>query len=256
MKLTAENYYTHEANEAYWSASFIKEMMDCPARALAELNGEYERTESTALLVGNYVDSYFEGNEPHMNFIRFHQEIFNSRTGELKRDYQKADEMIARAEQDDVFMSYLTGEKQKILVGDIDGIPFKCKLDFYAPGARIVDFKTVKDFDFVYRPGRGRLNFAEAWNWTLQMAIYRHIEGNNLDCFLACVTKQDPPDLRVVMIPHEVMDAEMEVLRTKLPLFNAMRQGIVAAERCENCAYCRGTRKLTGATPLDEFDDI
>ena len=30
LKLTSKNYYSQEANQAYWSASFIKSMMDCP----------------------------------------------------------------------------------------------------------------------------------------------------------------------------------------------------------------------------------
>ena len=255
MKLTASNYYTPEANAAYWSASFVKSMLDCPARALAELRGEYTRPESAALLVGNYVDSYFEGKKYHNAFIKEHPEIFNSRTKELKRDYLKADEMISRAESDPVFMSYITGERQKIFTGDINGIPFKCKLDFYVPGERIVDFKTVKDFEPVYKADRGMVRFAEAWHWPLQMAIYRHLVGGNLPCYLACVTKQDPPDLAIIEIPPELMDAEMQALKAELPYFDAMRQGIIEPERCGKCVYCRSSRKLTGAVSLDEFND-
>ena len=35
--LTAENYYSREANEAYYSASQIKQFMECPACAMAEI---------------------------------------------------------------------------------------------------------------------------------------------------------------------------------------------------------------------------
>lgn len=253
MRLTSSNYYSREANAAYWSASFVKSMLDCPARTLAELRGEYTRPESTALLVGNYVDSYFEGPKYHAAFIAEHPEIFNSRTGELKRDYQKANEMIARAESDKVFMSYLSGYRQRIFTGEIDGIPFKCKLDFYKAGVRIVDFKTVKDFENGYDLERGTITFAEVWNWPLQMAIYRHLVGGNLPCYLACVTKQDPPDLEVVEIPPDLMNVEFEALRAKLPYFDAMRQGIVEPEGCGKCAYCRGSKKIRGAISLNDF---
>lgn len=253
MKLTAKNYYSPEANAAYWSASFVKGMMDCPARQLAELRGEYTRPESTALLVGNYVDSYFEGKKEHDAFIKAHPEIFNSRTGELKADYRKADEMIARCESDPVFMAYLTGKRQAIFTGEIDGIPFKCKMDFYDKGKRIVDFKTVRDFEPVYSAEYGTLSFAHAWNWPLQLGIYRHLSGEDIPCYLACVTKQDEPDIGIFEVTEEDMAVDMRMLRGNLPRWDAMRHGIIEPERCEKCAYCRRTRKLTGAVLLNSF---
>ena len=60
-KLTAENYYSPEMNWRYMSASQFKAFKRCEAAAMAELRGELERKETTALLVGSYVDSYFSG---------------------------------------------------------------------------------------------------------------------------------------------------------------------------------------------------
>lgn len=256
MKLTAENYYSPEANKAYWSASFVKEMLDCPNRAMGGLDGTYDRGNSTALLVGSFVDSYFEGEDSFASFIEEHPEIINSRTGEFKSDFNKALLMIARAKADPVFMEFMQGEKQKILTGEIGGIPFKCKLDVYLPGERIVDLKTVKDFEPMYRKEEGRLHFAEYWRWTLQMAIYQHLEGNKLPCYLACITKQDPPDIQVIQIPQHILDTEMEILLEKLPYLDAIRQGVIEPDRCESCAYCRNTRKLSGAVSLDELTNI
>lgn len=256
FRLTRNNYHSREANELYWSSSFVKQMFDCPARALAELREEYARKESVSLLIGSYVDAYFEGKVAFERFVDAHPEIFNSRTGELKAEYQKANKMIARVKKDKLFMSYLKGQKQKVFTGSIDGIPFKCKLDVYRKGERIVDFKTVKDFEPVYRPEEGKVSFAEYWRWPLQMAIYQYIEGNKLPCFLACVTKQDEPDISVVQIPQYILDAEIEVLREKLSFMDAVRQGIIEPERCDNCAYCRITKKLSRPLSLDEFTDF
>lgn len=61
MKLTEENYFSLEANREYMSVSQYKAFLDCPARATAELRGEYEQPKTTALLVGSYVDAHFEG---------------------------------------------------------------------------------------------------------------------------------------------------------------------------------------------------
>ena len=258
FRLTKSTYYTDEANDRYWSASFVKGMLDCPARTLAELRGEYEPPESDALLIGSYVDAYFSGAKEFDKFVTEHPQIYNSRTGELKSGFKQADAMIRRAENEDGFMEYLHGRRQRIFTGEIAGIPFKCKLDFITKN-RIVDLKTIKDFEPQYKEGQGRVDFATAWNWPLQMAIYQEIVrqniGEKLPTFLACITKQDPPDLAVIGLNQEVLDAELAVLKAKLPLFEAMRLGAVEAPRCNHCAYCRQSRTINRPMSLSEFNN-
>lgn len=247
MRLTKANYHSAEMNRKYMSASMIKAMLRCPAAAMAG-----EKPGSSALLVGSYVDAFFEGKAAV--FRTEHPEIFR-KDGQLKAEYAKADEMIARAQSDEVFMSFMKGRKQVIKTGRIDGIPFKIKMDVYLKGERIVDLKTVRDMSPVYRKGEGWITFADAWEWPLQMAIYQLVEGNRLPCFLAVITKEDPPDLAVVSIPQNVLDAEIEKLRDKLPYFDAIRSGAIDPPRCESCAYCRRTKKLSGPVSLGEFVD-
>ena len=251
MKLTPDNYYSTEANMAYWSASAVKSFLSCPAAGLAELTGNWTRPDSDALLIGSYVDAAIEGTLG--KFIQFHPALFK-RDGTLKAQYAKADEMARRAMNDPVFCEYLRGEKQKIVTGELFGFPFKAKFDVYLPGKRIVDLKTVKDLSPVYKPGEGRLDFATAWNWPLQMAIYQALEGNRLPCYLAVITKENPPDIEIVQIEQERMDAELEFLAKKMPEFDAIKACIIKPERCGRCAYCRETKKLTGAQPLQIFD--
>lgn len=252
MQLTKDNYRSPEANWAYFSASQIKSFMDCPARTMAELNGEYTPPTSTALLVGSYVDAYFDGPDEFERFKTEHPEIFK-RDGTLKAEYIKADEMIQRAQSDPVFMAFLQGEKQVIKTGTIFGYPFKIKMDVYVTGARIVDLKTVADMEPKYKPEQGRITFAEYWNWPLQMAIYQAVEGNGLPTYLNVITKETPVDLAIIYIPQHQLDAEMEVLAEKLPYFDAIKQGVIEPPRCEKCAYCRATKKLTGPISLDDL---
>ncbi len=246
MRLTKKNYYSAAANKEYFSASQIKAMLKCPAAALAE----YERPASTALLVGSYVDAFFE--HKLEQFKKDHPEILK-RDGTLKADYVKADEMIARAKADPLFMEYMKGRKQTIKTGKIGGYPFKIKMDAYRKGERIVDLKTARDLKPAYKSGEGTVTFADLWEWPLQMAIYQAVEGNRLPCFLAVVTKEDPPDLAVVEIPQDILDVEIQRLLDLLPRFDAMKQGIIPAPRCECCAYCRSTKKLKAPAPLPEF---
>lgn len=67
MQLTSENYYSQEANREYMSVSGYKDFagtygkLPCEFHAMEKLNGNWEDEKTTALLVGSYVDSYFEG---------------------------------------------------------------------------------------------------------------------------------------------------------------------------------------------------
>lgn len=252
MKLSQSNYHSREANIAYFSASQIKSFLDCPARTIAELRGEYIQPETTALLVGSYIDAYFDGDKTFKEFVSVHPEIFK-RDGTIKAEYAKAHEIINRVRKDDVFMAYMEGRKQVIKTGAIFGLPFKIKMDVYKPGQRIVDLKTVKDMEPMYKAEQGRVSFADYWNWPLQMAIYQAVEGNNLPVYLNVITKEDPPNIATIEIPQHTLDAEMAILAEKLPYFDAIKSGIIDPPRCEHCAYCRATKKQTGPISLDDL---
>ena len=253
-RLTAGNYHSTEMNKRYWSASQLKSFLDCPARTMAELNGEWERPKSDALLVGSYVDAAFESKKAFELFGNQHPEIFK-RDGSLKAEFVKAQQMVERAKSDKVFMDFMKGRHQTIKTAKLWGVPFKAKFDVLAKN-RIVDLKTVRDFKPLYREGEGRLNVVDYWRWTLQMALYQKIEGHNLPCFLAVITKEDPPDLAIIEIPQARLDAELDFISTRIELFKGIKDGVLEPERCEHCAYCRATRKLTGAVTLDYFDMV
>ena len=255
MRLNKDNYHSREANEEYYSASFIKSMLECPAMAMAELRGEYVRKPSTALLVGSYVDAYFGGQEEFEQFKVEHPEILK-RDGALKSDYIRADEMIQKAISDPLFMEFMQGDKQVIMTGTIFGYPFKIKMDAYMPGQRIVDLKTAKDMEPIYKAEQGKITFAEFWNWPLQMAIYQKVEGNKLPTYLNVITKEDPPDIAVIEIPQHHLDAELEVLAEKMPYFDAIKTGVIEPPRCGKCAYCRKTKALNAPINLDDLSEF
>ena len=50
MKLTAENYYSQEANEQFFSVSQYKDFMKCEAMALAKIRGQYRQPSTRCLL--------------------------------------------------------------------------------------------------------------------------------------------------------------------------------------------------------------
>lgn len=260
MAVNKANYFSQSNNLKYMGSSQFKSFMSCEARTLAEIKGEWERPTSTALLVGSYVDSYFEGTLDA--FKAEHPEIFNSRTGELKADYKQADTIIKVIEADPLMMKYMSGRKQVIKTGTIAGVPFKIKMDVYHKGKAIVDEKIMADFDPKYSPSHGgKVNFAEFWGYDIQAAIYQEIErqhsksNENLPFFLVAATKQDIPDKAVIRMPQPLIDNQLEVVKAYAPRFNDIKKGIIPPTRCESCAYCRATKKLERVQELIEFDE-
>ena len=255
MQLNEMNYFSHEAEIKYFSASQIKSFKRCEAATMAELTGMRLRPVSQALMVGQYVDAALTGDLDE--WCGCHPEI-KKRDGTLKAEFLQASEMVGRANRDELFMNFLEGEHQTILTADLFGVPFKAKLDVLGPD-RIVDLKTVRDLKSQYLPGQGRVDFATAWDWPLQMAIYQKIyeknEGVKLPCYLAVITKETPADIRIIQIEQERMDAEIAWLEQKLPRYEAIKNGVIDPERCDVCEWCRESRILMGPELLGDFDE-
>ncbi len=251
MAVNRFNYFSENNNKNYCGSSQFKSFLRCPAQALAELNGEWKREESTSLLIGSYVDSWFEGTLD--TFKAEHPEIFK-KDGTLKSEYIKADEIIARVSRDELFMKYMGGQKQAIRTGEIEGVPFKIKMDSYHKGKAIVDLKVIKDFQPLWNEERGiRQSFIEYWGYDYQAAIYQAIEGNKLPFYICAVTKETDPDFEVIQIPQTWIDSAMAIIKNEIGIIDAYKRGELEAPRCEKCAYCRQTKKLSRVISADEF---
>lgn len=250
--ITNDTYFSPENNVKYMSASQFKSFMSCEAAALAELKGEYTREKTTALLVGSYVDAYFEGSLER--FRADNPELF-TRQGTLRSEYRQAEYIIGRITGDELFMKYMSGEKQVIKVGEIEGIPFKIKIDSYHPGKAIVDLKIMKDFAPIYKEGQGRLNFIEAWGYDIQGAVYQAIEGNYLPFFIAAATKEREPDMAVISVPQPYLDTAMEIVRANVQRFADLKKGVGEPIRCEKCDYCKRTKALDRVITMEDLNN-
>jgi hypothetical protein len=225
--------------------------MKCSASALAELNEEHEREMTTALLVGSYVDAWFEGTLDA--FRTEHPEVFK-KDGTLKAEYLQADEIIARVQRDELFMEFMSGRKQVIKTGYIEGIPFKIKIDSYHKGKMIVDLKVVKDFKPIYDEDEGcYLDFIRYWGYDIQAAIYQAVEGNNLPFYICAVTKEKTPDLKVIQIPQSWIDNAMEIIKHNVEMIDMIKHGEIPPIRCEHCDYCKATKKLSRVISAEEL---
>ena len=253
MKLTQRNYFSRKASKEFISVSQFKAFEKCPASALAEINGKYKREETTALLVGSFVDAYFEGSLA--NFIKKHPEIYK-KDGTLKAEYQQAELIINRILMDKLFTEYMSGKKQVIMAGEISGVPVKIKIDSLLPD-KIVDLKVIKDFENIYHPEKGYIPFWEFWGYDLQGAVYQEIvrqnTGEKLPFYLAAATKEKITDIDIIEIEQSDLDAAFERFKNDVELFDAMKKGIIEPERCENCDFCKKTKVLTEVKKSSDF---
>lgn len=235
MILTEDNYYSQEANKHYMSVSQYKEFMRCEAAAMAQINGEWTKPKTTALLVGSYIDSWFEGT---LDQFRIQNPEVFKRDGTLKADFQQAEDIIQFVQKDAMFMEYMAGKKQIILTRELFGAPWKIKIDSYHKD-KIVDLKIMRSMERVM----GK-SFVEHWGYDLQMAIYAAVEGSDLDTYLAVATKQIPPDKEIIRIPRWRRDDLLGEVEKNMPHIIAVKSGQMYAQRCGVCEYCRATKQI------------
>jgi hypothetical protein len=251
MALTAKHYFSANSNRKYCGSTQFKEFLKCPARAMAILEGRLQEEESTALLVGSYVDSWFEGTLDR--FKAEHPNIFK-KDGSLKTDYEKANQIIERVSRDYLFMKYMSGRKQVIKTGTIEGVPFKIKIDSYHKDKALVDLKVIKDFKPIWNEEYGmKEDFIHYWGYHYQAAIYQEIEGNKLPFYICAVTKENEPDLAVIEIPQQWIDSALAEIKNNIGVIQAIKRGEIEADRCECCDYCKSTKKLTRVISAEEL---
>ena len=260
--LDESNYYSKEADKRYMSVhqylDFVGHMgvVGCEARALAKLKGEFEEPTTTAMLVGSYVDSHFEGTLE--SFKKEHPECFTQK-GELKATFKQAEKMIERCEKDKFFMSTLAGEKQVIMTGYLFGCEWKIKMDSYLPGKAIVDLKTSADIHKAWKvQDYGYASFVEYWAYTLQMAVYQKIveinTGEKLPCYISAVTKEDSPEIKVIHIDQMTLDHALNEIEMNMQSVLMVKNEEVEPVGCGKCDYCKSEEVLLG--PISYMDLI
>lgn len=269
--LNDKNYYGIEANKLYCSASQFKDFIGCPflpgceARAMATINGEYEKETSTALLIGSILDALWENDDPDFILERF-PDCVSSRgatKGQLKSEYRKALDMYQVGLKSKTFCYYMSGDKQTIMTGTIADLPFKIKIDSFIEGKGIIDLKTTQTLDRTARtfvPDSGeRLTFYRGYGYDIQLAIYREIvrqnTGDTLDCYLACIDKQQHPICDIIQLNNKMLDEALELVKRNAKKIIMLKNGEIQPIRCEHsgCDYCRETHECQVLT-AEEFE--
>lgn len=263
ITLSDQNYYTNEADWQYMSVSQYKQFRECEAAALAKLKGDWEPTSNpTALLVGNYVHSYFERPDIHDAFIEENREAMFSKRKPyaLLKDFQIADQMIERLEKEPAFMNLYQGEKEVIVTGELYGVEWKGKIDcLNVDEGYFVDIKTTKDIhDRKWNTNYNeRATFIENYGYLLQMGVYKELlkqqYGKEFVPIIAAVSKQTPSEARLITLDEDKMHFEMVLLEENIDRVQKVKMGQEEPEHCGKCEYCREYQSIDGFTHMDEL---
>jgi hypothetical protein len=276
MKLTNKNYYSQNSNQEYFSVSQFKDFARCEAMAMAKLRGEYEQPPSQALLLGSFVDEMLTGTKKSkITFVIENRlELFQKSSKLIKlQDYElaallkedlldvfnadnkpyaeivQALNTIERIKEQPFMMQHFKSKHQVIMTGTIAGVPFKIKMDNYKPGEFISDGKYMASLRSpnLFEP------MVKYWGYDIQGAVYQEIvyqnTGERLPFYLDIATKEKPAHLAVAKIDQADLDEALETVIKNAPRYQAIKNGEIKPERCEeyDCNYCTETHIITEA---------
>ena len=256
LKLNSSNYYSQKANREYFSVSQFKAFQKCESAAMAELNGDYTPERGRALLLGSYVDEMLTGTEKSQaKFIEDNRDELFQKNGKFYADIVQAQETVKRIMAQPLMMEYLNGGHQKIMTGEIEGVPFKIRMDSYKEGEFIADLKYMASLRSpnLFQP------MISYWGYDIQAAVYQEIvrqnTGNQLPFVFIVATKEKPSHLAVGKISQWNMDNALETVKKNIVRFQKIKSGELTAERCEDygCDYCTCTKIITEPIDTDLF---
>ena len=254
-KLTDANYHSLDSNKRYLSSSQFKQFLFCEDKGLAQVKGNYIRKTTKALLVGSYVDAYFSDLAELDAFTSNHADEIFTKKGELRADFQKADDIIRRIEKDKLMMEYLDGDPQVIMTGELFGSEWKVKVDSLHPD-KIVDLKVMRDTKPIYKDGEWK-DFITAWGYDIQGFVYQQIveqnTGKHLPFYLAVATKEDCPDIEIIQIPDWKLNSAGEIVKHYTPRYQKIKDYEIEPNRCGVCDWCRDTKVLTEPISYESF---
>lgn len=236
----------------YMSVSRYKKLNKCELDGLEDFT-----TPSPSMLVGSYVDHYVEGTLEE--FIENNPEIISSRgptKGKLKSEFRQADEICEYIDSNKRIQQFLSGEKQTVMTGNINNIPFKIKMDSYSKGIAINDLKVMRS---VSNSHGEFIDFITPWGYDIQLACYQEIvfqnTGEKLPCYIVAITKENPINSVIVNIPQHILDSRLYDVQENIEHLYKIWTNEIEPEGCGVCKTCIEQRKNTPIISLDSIID-
>lgn len=243
-----DSYY---ADKNFMSVSRYKKLKKCEVDGLKDFDNE---NLSDALLMGQYIDRYIEGTLDE--FKLEHPEMISTRgktKGQLKAVFKQADEICNFIDNDKLISQFLSGDKQTVMTGKINDVPFKIKMDSYAKGIAISDLKVMRT---ITNDKGEYYDFITKWGYDIQLACYQEIvfqnTGEKLPCYIVAVTKETPINSAVIQIPQEILDTVLYNVTEDIQHFYDVLTHEIEPTPCGKCKTCISKRD----TPLITMSDL
>lgn len=258
--LTSSNYYSREMDIEYMSVSQLKSFLECEAKTIAYLSGDYEEPPNKAMIVGSYVHAAFESDEVFEQFVEENKGVIYNTRGNKYADFKQADVMIETIKSDKFAMFALEGKKEQIMTADLYGTKWKMKVDSINHERKyFADLKTARDLFMRYWSTKydGWVSFVERWDYVMQMAIYKQIIEQNTNesytPYIVAVSKEKTPNKAVISIDESRLDFEYEYVEVEMERVSKVKNGELEPIRCDRCEYCKSTKQLQGVIEVGEL---
>lgn len=223
------------------SYSAIKQFERCEESAVVGF-----RHESKAFLEGQFfeavvtqtLDRFLSHNDPEV--------FFKADKRTLKAPFAAAKLAAERLRSDPDIRDIIDRcDKQVKLEGEIDGIPYIGYADLMDPKTHdCYDFKYVRDFGGVWDVVSGvKLEWFRAYRYDWQAAIYRQLSKGGKQHLIAA-TKEAVPDVGFWQFDSSMLDRSLRVVELVGGRFWDTVNGKRTPQRCEQCEYCRTTKRL------------
>jgi len=256
--LNESNYFSIENNKKYMGSTQFKGFMsECESGTLAQIEGRYVRKSTPDMLKGSYVHNHFSNTLDL--FKAQNPEIYKADKCSLLKKFEDLGMLVQRIERDSFFMHHLSGEKEVIQTGEIEGVPFKIKIDSLHKDF-VCDIKIMADFKYMWKDGL-KIHFIEFYGYNYQAAIYQEISRQNnngvrLSFVIAAATKEKEPNLELFEIPQQQLDFCLDVVKQNAPIYANIKLGLIEPTRCGSCDYCKSTKKLTKIIDYTEVGEL
>lgn len=244
---TDDKYFT---DTHYMSVSRYKRFDKCEEMGLIAFG---EPTEP--MKIGQFVDSYVSGTLEQ--FKKDNPDIISSRgktKGNLKVGFKKAEEICEYIDYTPTIQQFLQGDKQTVMTGEIEGVPFKIKMDIYAEDIVISDLKIMAS---ITDRGGNYYDFVSDWGYDIQLACYQEIVRQNtsktLPTFIIAITKEDVINSAIIEIPQEILDNKLEEVKLNIKHYYNIWKGEEQAQGCGICSTCISKRI---DTPIISYYDL
>lgn len=259
-KVNSSNYYTNEIDKQYMSVSQFKNFIECEAKTLAKLKGEYEEPPTSAMLVGSYVHAAFESDEVFDQFVEENNGVIFKARGGKYADYVQADLMIETIKNDKFAMFAMEGKKEQIMTANLCGTDWKMKVDSINHDRKyFADLKTTRNIFERHWSEKyeGWSSFIERWDYVLQMAIYRKIieqnTGELYTPYIVAVSKEKIPNKAVVHFDESRFSFEYEYVEMHMDRILQVKSEKLDPVSCDKCEYCRSMKMLEGTIEVGEL---